>query len=105
MAQGARGHPLRTSLRRARWHQTLAMFDLMAVYVPGRANTVAHCLSRWASPASKGMTDVSAHDDEAETAEARNISKMERMMEEEVVKCLVVMAAEDPLGRRVSRAV
>ena len=31
---------------------------------------MADCLSRWAYPASKGMTDVSAHGDEAETAEA-----------------------------------
>ena len=53
---------------RGRWHQTLAKFNLTVVYVPGRDNTVADSLSRWAYPASKGMTDVSAHGDEAETA-------------------------------------
>ena len=91
--------------RRARWHETLAKFHLTVVYVPGKDNTVADCLSRWAYPASKGMTDVSAHGDEAETAEAKKIIDMERLMEEERVKCFVVMAADAPLGRRVSRAV
>ena len=83
--------------RRARWHETLAKFDLTVVYVPGKDNTVADCPSRWAYPASKGMTDVFAHGDEAETAEAKRIIEMERLMEEEGVKCFVVMAAEAPL--------
>ena len=90
---------------RARWHETLAKFDLMVVYVPGEDIAVADCLSRWAYPASKRMTDVSAHGDEAETAEAKKIIDVERMMEEEGVKCFLVMAAEAPLGKRVSRAV
>ena len=63
------------------------------------------CLSRWAYPASKGMTEVSAHSDEAETAEAKRIIEMERLMEEEGVKCFVVMAADAPLGRRMGRLV
>ena len=91
--------------RRARWHETLAKFDLTVVYVPGKDNTVADCLSRWAYPASKGMTDVSAHGDEAETAEAKRIIEMERLMEEEGVKCFVVMAPDAPLGTRMGRAV
>ena len=91
--------------RRARWHETLAKFNLTVMYVPGKDNTVADCLSRWAYPASKGMTDVSAHGDEAETAEAKRIIEMERLMEEEGVKCFVVMAADAPLGMRMGRAV
>ena len=91
--------------RRARWHETLAKFDLTVVYVPGKDNTVADCLSRWAYPASKGMTNVSAHGDEAETAEAKKIIEMERLMEEEGVKWFVVMAADAPLGTRMGRAV
>ena len=92
--------------RRARWHETLANFDLTAVYVPGKDHSVADCLSRWAYPASKGMRDVSAHADEAETAEAKRIIEMERLMEAEGVKCFVIMAADDPLGRRrMGRAV
>ena len=91
--------------RRARWHETLAKSDLTLVYVPGKNNTVADCLSRWAYPADEGTTDVSAHGDEAETAQAKKIIDMERMMEEEDLKCLVVMAVDAPLGKRVSRAV
>ena len=91
--------------RRARWHETLAKFDLTVVYVTGKDNTMADCLSRWAYPASKGMTDVSTHGDEAETAEAKRIIEMERLMEEEGVKYFVVMAADAPLGRRMGRAV
>ena len=91
--------------RRATRHKTLAKFDLAVVYVPGMDNTVADCLSSRTYPASKGMTDVSVHGDEAETAEARKIIDMEHMMEEEGLECFFVMAADAPLGRRVSRAV
>ena len=91
--------------RWARWHETLAKFDLTVVYIPGKDNTVADCLSRWAYPASKGMTDISAHGDEAETAEAKRIIEMERLMEEEGVKCFVLMAADALLGTRMGRAV
>ena len=66
---------------------------------------MADCLSRCAYPPSKGMTDVSAHGDEGETAEAKRIIEMERLMEEEGVKCFFVMAADAPLGRRMGRAV
>ena len=97
--------PSGTAFRRARWHETLAKFDLTVVYVPEKDKTVAHCLSRWAYPASKGMTGDSPHGDEAETAEAKKIIDMERMMEEDGPKCFIVMVAEAPLGRRVSRAV
>ena len=91
--------------RRARWHETLAKFDLTVDYVPGKDNTVADCLSRQAHPGRKGMTVVSAHRDEAETAEAKKIMDMDRMMEEKGVQCFVVMAKDVLLGRRVSRAV
>ena len=66
---------------------------------------MADCLSRWAYPARKGMTDKSAHGDEAKSAEAMKIMDMERMMEEDGVRCFVIKAADVPLGGRVSRAV
>ena len=50
------------------------------------------------------MTDISAHGDEAETAEAKKIIEMERLMEEEGVKCFVVMAADAPLGMKVGQS-
>ena len=45
------------------------------------------------------------HGDEVETAEAKKIIDMERMMADDGVECSVVMAADAPLGRMVSRAV
>ena len=45
--------PSGPAARRARWHETFAKFDLSVVYVPGKDNTVADCLSRWAYPAGK----------------------------------------------------
>ena len=96
--------PSGQAFRRARWHKTLAKFDVMVVYIPRKDNTVADCLSRYAYPASKGMTDVSAHSEEAETAEAKNIIDMERMMEKEGVKCFVVTAVDDPYGSRFEQS-
>ena len=37
--------PSGPAARRARWHETFAKFDLSVVYVPGKDNTVADCLS------------------------------------------------------------
>ena len=38
--------PSGPAARRARWHETFAKLDLSVVYVPGKDNTVAECLSR-----------------------------------------------------------
>ena len=49
--------PSGPAARRARWHETFAKFDLSVVYVPGKDNTVADCLSLGASPrARRGWT-------------------------------------------------
>ena len=83
----------------------MAKFHLTVVYVAEKDSTVADCLSTWAYRASKGMADLSAHADEAKAAEAKNISNMERMMEQADVKCLIVLAADAFLSRRVDRGV
>ena len=41
--------------RPTRWHQFLRLFDLHVSYLPGKHNTVADALSRWAYPASGGL--------------------------------------------------
>ncbi len=38
--------------RRARWHETLSQFNLEVQYMPGKDNTVADAMSRYAYPAS-----------------------------------------------------
>ena len=47
--------------RRARWHQFLSRFDLQVGYIPGRDNTIADVMSRWAYPASQALRDISKH--------------------------------------------
>ena len=84
-------------LRRARWHETPAKLDLTVVCVPGKDITVVDCLSSQAYPATKGMTDMFAHADEAETPAGQKIIDMKQIMVEDGVKCFVVRAADDPL--------
>ena len=91
--------PSGPAARRARWHETFAKFDLSIVYVPGKDNTVADCLSRWAYPAGKAWMDISSHGDAEETEEAKRIIKMEKTMEQEGVKCFVVMANRTDLAK------
>ena len=73
--------------RRARWHELLSKFDLEVHYVPGSMNTVADALSRWAYPASKGFSDVSAHGSAADWADVQRMKAEERS----AVKILGVM--------------
>ena len=91
--------PQGPAARRARWHETLSKFDLRVVYVPGKDNPVADCLSRWAYPAGKAWMDISSHGDAEETEEAKRISEMEKAMEQEGVKCFVVMANRTDLAK------
>ena len=91
--------PSGPAARRARWHETFAKFDLSVVYVPGKDNTVADCLSRWAYSAGKAWMDISSHGDADETKEARRIIGMEKAMEQEGVKCFVVMANRTDLAK------
>ena len=84
--------PSGPAARRTRWHETFAKFDLSVVHVPGKDNTVADCLSRWPYPAGKAWVDISSHGDAEETEEAKHIIEMEKAMEQEGVKCFVVMA-------------
>ena len=92
--------PWGPAARRARWHETFAKFDLSVVYVSGKDNTVADCLSRWAYPAGKAWMDISSHGDAEETEEAKRIIELEKAMEEGDTKCFVVMASKAELIQR-----
>ena len=91
--------PSGPAAKRARWHETFAKFDLSVLYVPGKDSTVADCLSRWAYPAGKAWMDISSHWDAEETEEAKRIIEMEKAMEQEEVKCFVVMANSTDLAK------
>ena len=60
---------------------------------------MADCLSRWAYPAGKAWMDISSHGDAGETEEAKRIIEMEKAMEQEGVKCFVVMANRTDLAK------
>ena len=85
--------PSGPAARRCRWHETLAKFDWSVVSVPGKDNSVAGCLSRWAYAAGKAWMDKSSHGDAEEMEEAKRIIELKRPMEEGDIKCFVVMAS------------
>ena len=60
---------------------------------------MADCLSRWAYLAGKAWMDISSHRDAEETEEAKRIIEMEKAMEQEGVKCFVVMANRTDLAK------
>ena len=91
--------PSGPAARRALWHQTLATLDLSVVYVPGRDNTVADCLSRWGYQAGKAWMDIFMHGDAEETAEAKRIIEAERLLEEGEANCCVVMGSRPELAQ------
>ena len=86
--------PSGPAARHARWHETFAKFGLSVVYIPGKDNTVADCLSPWAYPAGKAWLDMSSHGDAEETEEAKRIIELEKSKEECDIKCFVVMASK-----------
>ena len=50
-------------------------------------------------PRSQGVDDISSHGDAEETEEAKRIIQMEKAMEQEGVKCFVVMANRTDLAK------
>jgi hypothetical protein len=79
--------------RRARWHQILSKFDLSVGYIPGRENTIADLLSRWAYPASQALKDVSRHGSAQDTEEMRAIIQREK---DEEANCLWLQLVDQP---------
>ena len=63
--------------RRARWHTIFSKYDLTVGYIPGKVNTIADILSRWAYPASQALRDVSRH------GSAKDKEDMEEIIQEE----------------------
>jgi hypothetical protein len=63
--------------RRSRWHEILSKYDLQVGYIPGKENTLADVLSRFAYPASQALADVSKH------GSARDAEEMGELIEEE----------------------
>ena len=66
--------------RRGRWHEFLSKFDLHVTYIPGRYNTVAGALSRWAYPASEAYSEVSFHGTWKDKGEVIEFDKEEQAL-------------------------
>jgi len=84
--------------RRSRWHQIFSKFDLHVGYVPGKDNTIADILSRWAYPASQALRDVSMH------GTAQDDDEMEGMIEQEKLEergCMRVQGVVEPEQHKV----
>jgi hypothetical protein len=64
--------------RKARWHVLLSRFNIHVRYLPGPQNLVADSLSRWAYPASKGLSDCSFHGSKADQMAMSDIISQER---------------------------
>ena len=80
--------------RRSRWHQMFSKFDLSVGYVPGKDNTIADVLSRWAYPASEAMKDVSKH------GTAQDKEEVTKFMQEEK-DCMWIRLCDPPTFRNL----
>ena len=74
--------------RRGRWHQFLSRYHIEVVYKPGKDNTVADGLSRWAYPAALA-DDTNFHGSDADQ---KVVMKQERDLEEGEEKMLAQRA-------------
>ena len=86
--------------RRSRWHQFFSRFDLSVGYVPGKNNTVADVLSRFAYPASEAYRDISKHGSVQDEDEMEGLILRERMEER---GCMYISAHKENGVEQVSR--
>jgi hypothetical protein len=80
--------------RRLRWHQIFSRFDLTIGYIPGKENTIADILSRWAYPASQAFREVSKNGTKEDDDEMKEIIRHEK---EEEKLCMWVKLRDPPL--------
>ena len=79
--------------RRARWHQIFSKYDLTVGYIPGKENTIADILSRWAYPASQALRDISKH---GSLKDKEDMEEMIRQEKEEEMECMWLKVKNQP---------
>ena len=93
--------------RRARWHETLSLFDLEVVYIPGAQNIVADAMSRYAYPASSAREDIGFHGSAQARKEVKDLIAAELEQERLVgvvccdrlkrgVRCILIHETPNP---------
>ena len=86
--------------RRSSWHQFFSRFYLSVGYVPGKNNTVADVLSRFAYPASEAYRDNSNYGSAQDEDEMEGLM-LRKGMEERV--CMYICARKEDQVEQVSR--
>ena len=84
--------------RRARWHQVFSKYDLTVGYIPGKENTIADILSRWAYPASQALRDISKHGSQQDKDEMDEIIRQEKIEE---ASCMWIRLKNQPSPRNI----
>jgi hypothetical protein len=84
--------------RRARWHQIFSKYDLSVGYIPGKENSIADILSRWAYPASQALRDISKHGSQQDKDEMEEIIRQEKREE---AQCMWLQVQEQPNPRNM----
>ena len=82
--------------RRSRWHQILSKYDLTVGYIPGKENTMADVLSRWAYPASQVLRDISLHGSEKDDEEMKCLMRKEKDTER---ACIYIVLKDPPMEK------
>jgi hypothetical protein len=81
--------------RRGRWHEFLGKFKLEIVYVPGKDNTAADALSRWAYAASEAINDLTRHGSARDAAEVAEMEEREAKEREASIFSVRIAASDE----------
>ena len=73
----------------------MSKYDLTVGYIPGKENTVADILSRWAYPASQAQRDISKHGTQVDRDEMRAMIKEEQ---EDGRECMTIKLKRPPIS-------
>ena len=74
--------------RSGRWHEYVSKFDPRVTHIPGRHDTVADALSRWAYPASEAYSGGRFHGTSTDKADVMELDKKKQaLINEHCLQC------------------
>ena len=74
----------------------MSKYDLTVGYIPGKENTMADVLSRWAYPASQVLRDISLHGSEKDDEEMKCLMRKEKDTER---ACIYIVLKDPPMEK------